>query len=128
MVQTDNTLRQRLIDKGIKKPRNLNVNAHVTHVCLQVTHFMAKFDAQCFTNPQYELVALHPDHFLQTIARSLYLIVRLESTRAMLWLLISASVRQLIRKVLPSPLSIMVKTFVKTPYTPMSALSPSMPK
>jgi hypothetical protein len=36
---------------------------HVTHGCLRVTHFM-KFAAQCFTNPQYELVALHPDHFL----------------------------------------------------------------
>ncbi|KAH9972838.1 hypothetical protein BGW80DRAFT_346663 [Lactifluus volemus] len=25
---------------------------------------MAKFTVPCFTNPQYELIALHPEHFL----------------------------------------------------------------
>ncbi|KAI0298910.1 hypothetical protein BC826DRAFT_997301 [Russula brevipes] len=46
MVQSDNDNRQRDIDDGHPTYRSLS------------------FTAPCFDNPQYELVALHPEHFV----------------------------------------------------------------
>ncbi|KAH9992714.1 hypothetical protein BJV74DRAFT_877832 [Russula compacta] len=47
MVKSDNDVRQRAIDRqGLMVYRSLN------------------FTAPCFVNPQYELLALHPEHFL----------------------------------------------------------------
>jgi hypothetical protein len=67
MVKIDNNRRQQEMDEtGRAVPRMLNVNALLISSCQRITliSYMTQFSSSSFTNPEYELVAIHPEHFL----------------------------------------------------------------
>jgi hypothetical protein len=67
MVQVDNDRCQQEMDEtGYDVGRKLNVNALLTNACQCVTLilYMTQFSSSSFTNPEYELVAIYPEHFL----------------------------------------------------------------
>lgn len=67
MVQLDNYQRQAQVDaSGIARPRSLNVRAHPFSIGLTnvLMILVQQFSIPAFTDPEYELVALHPEHFL----------------------------------------------------------------
>ncbi len=67
VVKVDNNRRQQDMDEtGHVVPRMLNVNTLLISACQSVTliSYMTQFGSSSFTNPEYELVAIHPEHFL----------------------------------------------------------------
>jgi len=67
MVKVNNNQRQQDIDKtGDSARRMLNVNALLISACqcVALISYVTQFDCSCFTDTEYELVAIHPEHFL----------------------------------------------------------------
>ena len=68
MLKVDNNRRQKHMDEtGYDIWREINVNAlliscYYIHVSLIV--YITQFGSSSFTDPEYELVAMHPEHFL----------------------------------------------------------------
>jgi hypothetical protein len=69
MVKVDNNRHQQEMDEtecAVPRMMMLNINALLISSCQRITQisYMTQFSSSSFTNPEYELVAIHPEHFL----------------------------------------------------------------